>query len=381
MKNTDNQKAATDLIYLVSCAVNGEKPDKRICEKMNLDEVLNLARRHSLSVAAAFALEKSGVISGNFREEKYKAVRRLSLLNIERGRVLSELEKRGIWYMPLKGIVLKDYYPKTAMREMSDNDILFDLEKHSEVRSIMEGLGFKCILYGKTNHDVYEKPPQLDFEMHRYLFDSLDEIELFSYFKGVKSRLIKDQDNLCGYHMTYEDLYIYLICHLRMHYQIMGTGLRSLLDIYVFRKKHVEALDLCYIKSELDKLKLFEFEQFISQFAIKLFSGQSLNSQESDELNFILSSNTHGTLDNVMMTNLNNDDSASAKSKYVLNRLFPPVKSLKRGHPVVYRHKGLYPFWLVCRPFIGIVKHRKLMFGEIKRLKNFKKKENNGKFN
>ena len=165
MKSNDLLKTAKDLVYLLSCAVNGETPEKNICDKMNLDKVLKLARNHSLSAAAAIALENAGIISGEFREEKFKAVRRLSLLNTERGKVLSKLEDSGIWYLPLKGIVLKDYYPKTAMREMSDNDILFDCEKYEEVKDIMEGLGFKCKLYGKTNHDVYEKPPQLDFEM------------------------------------------------------------------------------------------------------------------------------------------------------------------------------------------------------------------------
>lgn len=381
MNKTDGNKTASDLIYLVSCAVNGETPDKRICEGMNLDEVLNLARRHSLSSAAAYALEKSGVISEQFKEEKFKAVRRLSLLNVERVKVLTGLEKLGIWYMPLKGIVLKDYYPKTAMREMSDNDILFDLEKHAEVKGVMEGLGFRCRLYGKTNHDVYEKPPQLDFEMHRYLFDSYDDKEIFDYFTDIKDKLIKDKDNLCGYHMTDEDFYIYLIFHLRKHYQMMGTGLRSLLDIYLFSQKHIDSLNFDYINSELDKLNLSGFEQFIRQFSTKLFSGQALNGKEREELEFVLSSNTHGTRDNLMMTKLNNDDSALAKGKYALKRIFPPVNSLKRGHPIIYSHKYLYPFWLVLRPFIGIVKHRDYMLSETKRLKNFKKKDNKGNFN
>ena len=105
MKSNDLLKTAKDLVYLVSCAVNGETPEKNICDKMNLDKVLKLARNHSLSAAAAIALENAGIISGEFREEKFKAVRRLSLLNTERGKVLSKLEDSGIWYLPLKGIV------------------------------------------------------------------------------------------------------------------------------------------------------------------------------------------------------------------------------------------------------------------------------------
>ena len=381
MKSSDILKTAEDLVYLVSCAVNSKIPDKRICGEMNLDEVLNLARRHSLSSAAAYALENSGVASGEFKEEKYKAVRRLSLFNVERARVLTELEKSGIWYMPLKGIVLKDYYPKTAMREMSDNDILFDPDKHAEVKSIMEGLGFKCRLYGKSNHDVYEKPPRLDFEMHRYLFDETDYSELFNYFKDIKNKLVKDGGNSFGYHMTAEDLYIYLVCHMRKHYIQCGTGLRSLLDVYVLRNKFPGIAESEYVQAEFKRLNLRDFEQGIGELAEKAFGLKKLSEQELSELMFFIDSNTHGSLENLMTQNLRNDDSAAAKRKYALRRIFPAREQLRRNHPVVYRHMVLYPFWIIFRPFKGIVRHPDKMFGEIKRLKNFRKKENRGKYN
>ena len=48
-------KAAMDLIYLVSCAVNEEKPDAEKCAAMKLDEVYAVAERHSLRSAAAVA--------------------------------------------------------------------------------------------------------------------------------------------------------------------------------------------------------------------------------------------------------------------------------------------------------------------------------------
>lgn len=381
MKSNDLLKTAKDLVYLVSCAVNGETPEKNICDKMNLDKVLKLARNHSLSAAAAIALENAGIISGEFREEKFKAVRRLSLLNTERGKVLSKLEDSGIWYLPLKGIVLKDYYPKTAMREMSDNDILFDCEKYEKVKDIMEGLGFKCKLYGKTNHDVYKKPPQLDFEMHRFLFDSFDDYEWYNYFKDIKSKLVKDDDSTCGYHMTNEDLYIYLICHLRKHYVQCGTGLRSLLDIYMFRKKFNGLSENDYIQAELKRLDLSEFEQGMSVLASKVFGFKELSEQELDELMFFAGSNTHGTKENLLMQKLSNDDSKAAKRKYALRRIFPSRESLRREHPFVYRHAVLYPFWIMYRPIRGFVKYPNRMFGEIKGLREFKKKENRGRYN
>lgn len=94
----------------------------------------------------------------------------LSLYEIERKKILEELESRGIRYLPLKGITLGKLYPKSIMREMSDNDILCDSERMSDVREVMEQLGYECKSFARTHHDIYTKPPVLEFEMHRELF-------------------------------------------------------------------------------------------------------------------------------------------------------------------------------------------------------------------
>ena len=53
-------------------------------------------------------------------------MRKALLFDAERKGILDFMEQRGIWYLPLKGVVLKDYYPAVGMRQMSDNDILYD---------------------------------------------------------------------------------------------------------------------------------------------------------------------------------------------------------------------------------------------------------------
>ena len=369
-------KPAMDLIYLVSCAVNEVIPDKKICSQMDMPDLCLCMRRHALSAAAACALEQAVELPDDIKEAKYKAFRRASIQNIERGQILDSLEKQGIWYLPLKGIVLKEYYPVTAMREMSDNDILCDSERMKDVRSVMEGLGFECKSFGKIHHDVYEKPLQIDFEMHRSLFEQTEAPEIYSYFENIKEKLVKDSGNSFGYHMTNEDMYIYLICHLRNHYLSVGTGLRSLLDIYMFGKRCGGKLDRDYLDAELRKLCLTEFEQKLRSLSEKTFSFKELSEEEISMLCFFIDSGSHGTMENLMMFMLDNDDSGKAKSKYILKRVFPSREDLKRDHPVVYSHKALYPLWLAYRPIRGVLTHPKGIAKEVKRLKNFKKKEN-----
>ena len=62
------------------------------------------------------------------------------------------------------------------------------------------------------------------------------------------------------YHFTPEDFYVYLVAHEYKHYVRGGTGLRSLLDVYVFLRRMGDSLDRDYIRRETDKLNITEFE-------------------------------------------------------------------------------------------------------------------------
>ena len=371
-----NMKAVGDLVYLVSRAVNDKKPDKEICSKMDIDEVFEAARRHSLTAAAAIALEQVMKLPETVIEEQFKAVRRLALYDIERKKILAEFEKEGIWYLPLKGIVMRRYYPKTSMREMSDNDILCDPSKMLKIKEIMESLGYTCRHFGKNHHDVYEKQPKIEFEMHRALVNKLSWRKMAAYYEDIKDRLVKDEDNGYGYHMTDEDFYIFLICHVYKHYSKAGTGLRSALDVYLYDRALGDKLDREYLDRELEKLELVRFEEYIRGLSKKLFTGGELTEDETRDLCFLAESNSHGTAENLMARKLGNDDSLRAKREYVMNRLFPTGEYLQKKHPFVYSHKALYPLWIVYRPIKGLTRHRKKMIAEIRRVKGFKSKAN-----
>ena len=381
MNNTDPLKPAYDLIYLVSCSVNGHTPDKAKCAEMDVAAVFKAACRHALTVAAALALEQVMRLPDYFTEEEYKAIRRLSLFDAERVRIISEMEARKIWYMPLKGIVMKDYYPQAEMREMSDNDILFDEQKADEVKAIMESAGYSCLVFNKIHHDVYHKGSFVTFEMHREVFDKHSDPMFVRYFRDTPKRMIKDEQNSFGYHLAPEEFYIMLIAHLFKHYRNEGTGLRALLDIYVFNHFCEKKLNTQDISQKLEALKLTDFERETKALAEKLFTLQPLSAEEQKEAEYYISSNSHGTTENRIAAFLDNDDSRKAKRRYAMERIFPSQESIHRNHPLVSRHKALYPLLVMYRPFKGIVKHRKQIKNEIDSLKRFSKDKNRGKFN
>ncbi len=122
-------KSAYDMLYLTSCALNNVIPDKNKIESMNLENLFEMCQFHSLTYIVCMALESVGMeLPEYWTQAKAKAIRKVLLLDAERRKIFDFIDKNGIWYMPLKGVILKEYYPSIGMRQISDNDILCDIE-------------------------------------------------------------------------------------------------------------------------------------------------------------------------------------------------------------------------------------------------------------
>ena len=118
-----------DLIYLLSCAVNGEKPDAGRCAAMDLTKILQLARLHSVTVAVATALEQSIPLPSYFMEEKYGPRGNLQTRDV----VAREIDKIGkqvfldISFLAPKEIEQKLPEVKELCKKYGDIDITKEL--------------------------------------------------------------------------------------------------------------------------------------------------------------------------------------------------------------------------------------------------------------
>ncbi len=341
-----------DLIYLISCAVNGMKPDPERVAGMDLSAIYNLASRHMLAATVAPALKAAGVRDERFAEAWKHSALKSSTMDMEMDAVFTELDAAGIWHMPLKGIVLQHYYPVYGMRQMSDHDILFDAARADDVRRIMEGLGFSAEYFGTGNHDVYHKEPVSNFEMHRALFGPSHDEKLYEYYRNVKERLLGE---VYEKHLSTEDFYLYVTAHEYKHYIGGGTGLRSVLDIYVYLQK--EQLDMDYVATEAEKLGIAEFEAANRSLAQHLFSGGVLTEGDREILEYILSSGAYGTMVHRVENKMTRH--GWGKLGYALNRFFVPVSRKNRdyaayagAYPIFYKYKILLlvlPFYRTFR--------------------------------
>ncbi len=353
-RESGDRMETDDLIYLVSCAVNGTTPDAKRTAGMDPDAICRLAARHRIAATVAPALEAAGIRDKRFADAGKACLLKSAVLDREMTSLFRELDAAGIWHMPLKGIVLQRLYPMYGMRQMADCDILFDGERAEDVRTVMEKLGFRQKQSSAGYHDVYRKEPAIVFEMHRTLFSTGPHDKLDVYYRDVKSRLLGS-----GFekHLSPEDFYLYMTAHEYKHYSGGGTGLRSLLDTYLFLRNNEP--DMNYVKTEAAKMGIAGFEAANRSLAQRLFSGKELSEADREMLDYILSSGAYGTA-------VHQVENAMARQKqgrlgYTLRRFRVPF-SRKNGsyaayaamYPFFYRHRLLLPFLPFWRLFRSI---------------------------
>lgn len=245
-------QTAYDMLYLSMCALNKIKPDPEKVENVDLEKLYKICQFNSLTALTCKALETAGISDKKFIEAKAKAIRKVLMLDAERQKICAFMEQNKIWYMPLKGVYIKEMYPEIGLRQMADNDILYNEKYQNELREFMEQNGYETDSIGVEHHDTYIKKPVYNYEMHTTLFDVVKEKEYTAYYADIKKRLVKVKNTEYCYNFTDEDFYIYIKLHEYGHYSEGGTGLRSLMDTYVYLNAKPE-LDWNYINGEIGR--------------------------------------------------------------------------------------------------------------------------------
>ncbi len=363
MTAEEYRNAMKTVAYLAACAVNGTVPEEERLAGTDPDVLLQAAAKHKLAGITAQALESAGIRTEATARAKGNALRKVILLDAEKNAILERFEAAGIWYMPLKGTILKDMYPALGMREMSDIDILIDPERMEDADGIMREMGYEDGEVGST-HTAYHKDPVYNFELHKLLFSPLiSHKALHDYYLDVWKHALPDQDKRFGYHFSDEDFYLFMLAHEYKHYSQGGTGLRSLLDTYVYCTRKGDSLDWNYIRAELKKLEITDFEEQNRSLAFALFSEEKLSEAQQKMFDYILSSGAYGTVTNRVANEINRKDRGGGSSlRYIFCRVFPPMDRVRQTYPTFAKYPILLPFLPVYR----LIRSAKLNKGGIK---------------
>lgn len=355
-----------DLIYLLRCALSGQRPDPDRVLAMDLEGLYRLSQFHSLGALVYTAVESAfggkpprDRLPAGWRQTRDAAQRNALLFAAERRALETYCEEAGIWYLPLKGTVLQTDYPRLGLREMVDNDILFDPAYRRQIHDWFVARGYRAEHYGVGPDDGYQKPPVFNFEMHTALFERERFPQWAAYFDGALRRLLPREGTRMGRCFTGEDFFLYLLAHMYKHYAGGGTGLRSLVDVYVFRQAHGQALDPARLQEGLAQLGLEDFARRTCRLADRVLGGTGpLAPGDRQALGYYLTSGTHGTRGHRMQNELRALAGAdrpvtnTTRARYFWHRLFPDRLALQYWcslrAPFFLRHPRLLP---LARPY------------------------------
>ena len=383
-----------DMLYLSACALHQTEPDSGQIVRMDFEGVYRMARYHGMTAVAGMALDGTDAwgrmdpsLARRWKEERDKAIRKNMLLDAEREQIQKGMEEIGIWYAPLKGILLQALYPKYGMRQMSDNDILYGVEGQKKLIAMMKKRGYKTESNPGAAHDVFTKPPIYNFEMHKLLFSKADGMEGYRYYQQIKEKLVRDGQSQYGYRLTDEDFYVYQTAHAHKHYIHSGIGLRSLMDAYVYLQKKGGSLDWPYMEQEMEKLGIVAFEKQSRALAKKIFARLplpgtvKLTAREQELFAIYANAGTYGNIENWVVHSLQRmrpqGEAFGRESKraYLFRRLFPDMEWFRDCYPFFAKHKILIPFFILYRMARGAIFRRKEIKGELQAVRKTGKGE------
>ena len=345
-----NNVAGEYLIALMNAAVNRSVPPKAP-DSINYHALFELAQFHSVANIALYMLEKAGAdipkdIAALFAQERDKAILADITFQMDYEELCVAFREHGLRFLPLKGILMKQHYPQSDYRTMSDIDILIDDENAQKVRSVMEELGYETVDFDHDVHDAYHKPPATRIEVHRELFGA--EGREYSAIFSDPWAMSNASDG--AWNFTDEAFFAYLLAHGMKHYELGGTGIRTFMDIHLLLQ-HCEQPDLQRIYGMFDRAGQRQLcESFIA--LSEMWFGGGVRTEALAEMeHYILSGGTYGTFSN----QVENSIKTKGKAGYILNKLFPDLKLMRQRYPALKKAPVLLPvFWIVriaTKPF------------------------------
>lgn len=340
-------------------------------ENVDWENIYALSKHHGIANIIGYTVDKlkpkiSEELYSKFRTEQLMAVRNDAIQEFEIKKLLDCYEKEGIECIVLKGTVLKKLYPSSDMRIMGDLDLLVKKEQIPLAHEFLIKNGYTEIVEENQDkqsnpHEEYRKPPVMLVELHKFLFPQAGFENIFEYYTDIWKRTEPYMGYKNIYMMNDNEFYIYMILHIMKHYKRAGTGMRSLLDIWVFLKEKTPERE--YTDRVFEKLGLLKFEQHIRELAQILFDGKENNDEVyKDMTEFILGSGTYGNEKNFKTMNVSKEGmSKASRIRYIVKITFLPFESMCLLYPSLKKAPFLLPVYWVLRAFDRVTnKHNKV---------------------
>lgn len=364
----DNLQAG--VITLVRAALTGEH--YKLPADFDLEQAAHIGRKHGIVTMLYYGMLNCGVDRTLPLIAKLFQTTCKSILVSERQmdeiqRIFAAFDEKGIAYMPLKGTLIKQLYPKPEMRSMGDADILIKTEQYDLIKPVMEALGFTEKL--ESDHELIWQKPAAYIELHKRLIPSYNK-DYYAYF-GNGWKLAKCCDGT-RYSMTDEDQLIYLFTHFAKHYRDAGIGIRHFVDLWVYRKNK-PALDEEYLNQELTKLSLYDFFGNIMDTLAVWFEDRPATDVTDFITAIVFNSGVYGTheahiLSEAVKKSKSLGSARNVRAHSFFTALFPPYGQMCQKYPFLRKCPVLLPFLWIYRIIISVLFRKNNVKAQQKRI-------------
>ena len=364
------------VITALRCGITGEKIP---FEEPDAELWLRFAKHHQIAGLLLYSLMEAGFSSDAEICKKLFSAALAELVVHERQRaafseVFAAFEGQGISYMPLKGSLMKELYPKPELRTMSDADVLIKTSDRNKIDEILLGLGYEKAY--ESDHEIVWKNKNITLELHKHLIPSYNK-QYYKYFINVWERSEKVTENRRK--LRDDDEFLFTFTHFAKHYRDGGIGMKHFMDLWLLLEKR--PLDLDYIHTELEKIGLAVFFKNVHN-ALRLCFGNGGAEDEASALiiDTVLDSGAYGKKEDrknasaVRNAGGHKVGSVRGKISVLFSLAFPRRSAIWDKYPFLKKSAVLLPVAWGLRAFTAIL-HPAKIFRGVKTMKKSGGKE------
>ncbi len=346
---TTNIKSAQDwLIHILRAEVCENTTEAFDSDKpLDYDTAIalyKLSKKHDLAHIVSSYLNKHPIVADSetlaqFKREEITSVYRCEQIKYAYKQICGALNAAGIPYIPMKGSVLRPYYPKESMRTSCDIDMLVREEDLEAAITALENAGFER--GEREYHDVsLFAPNKVHLELHFNIRESMDNLD--AVLDDAWKYAIPVEES--RFEFTKEFFVFHILAHTAYHFIRGGCGVRPLLDLWIMKYRMNASYEIA--ADLLEKAGIYKFAKEITSLVDVCFSEQEPNDFSAVMLNYIFDGGVYGTSVNKIAFKKSKNRSTFV---YALKRFFLPYKTMIYLYPVLKKCPLLLPFCWIAR--------------------------------
>ena len=317
-------------------------------------KLYKLSASHDLTHLLTSPIEKENLINNAsylsaFQKQTFMAVYRYERLKYELDSLCRVLESAKIPFIPLKGAVLRAYYPEAWMRTSCDIDVFID-KKNLDIAIAVLKEKLQYTEHECGAHDVSMfSNAGIHIELHYELIENERVNGVSSLLKNVwnYSKPVDSCDY--QYRMSDEMFYFYHIAHMAKHFEIGGCGVRPFLDIWILN--HRVEHDSFKRDEILAQGGLLAFANASKQLS-EVWFGDDVHTELTLQMeNYLIDAGVYGNSANRVAVTY---AKKGGKLQYFLSRIWIPYDKLKYVYPTLENKRFLTFFFQIrrwCRIF------------------------------